>query len=59
MLSVGLVAIAGVVTPLGLYEGYTTPRDTDSTFQYVQDPGPCGYAVSRSHFVGEGLERGR
>ena len=40
-----LIGIAGVVTPLGLYTGIVAEDISRRDFEYVQDPGPFGYAT--------------
>jgi hypothetical protein len=38
-----LIAIAAVVTPLGLYEGLVAEPATDAAvFHYIRDPTPMG-----------------
>ncbi|ETI21274.1 hypothetical protein G647_07619 [Cladophialophora carrionii CBS 160.54] len=45
-LALGLVAIAAVVTPLGLYDDIVPSKTPQSVaFAYVQDPGPMGYGT--------------
>lgn len=45
-LALGLVAIAAVVTPLGLYDDIVPSKTPQSvTFAYTQDPGPMGYGT--------------
>lgn len=41
-----LIAIAAVVTPLGLYEGIVAePSDGSAVFHYIRDPTPMGYGT--------------
>jgi hypothetical protein len=45
-LALGLVAIAAVVTPLGLYDDIVPSKTPQSVaFAYMQDPGPMGYGT--------------
>ena len=45
-----LIAVAGIVTPLGLYEDVTSDGTSMLPFIYAEDPGPFGYAkVPRSN----------
>lgn len=45
-LALGLVAIAAVVTPLGLYDDVVPSKTPQSVaFAYTQDPGPMGYGT--------------
>lgn len=41
----GLIAIAGVVTPLGLYEALMTSDSVSSPFRYIKDLSPFGYGT--------------
>jgi hypothetical protein len=41
-----LIAVAAVVTPLGLYEGIVAePAAMVDTFHYIKDPTPMGYGT--------------
>lgn len=45
-LLVALVAVAGIVTPLGLYEKIlASDSSTPSAFHYISDPSPFGYGT--------------
>ena len=45
-LALGLVTIAAVVTPLGLYEEILPSKEPELvSFSYVQDPGPMGFGT--------------
>lgn len=45
-LALGLVTIAAVVTPLGLYEEILPSKEPEAvTFSYIQDPGPMGFGT--------------
>ena len=40
-----LIAIAGVVTPLGLYQALVPADGTDTPFEYLKDTSPFGYGT--------------
>lgn len=40
-----LIAIAGIVTPLGLYEDLQPARQVTPTFGYLRDTGPFGFGT--------------
>ncbi|KAJ9602902.1 hypothetical protein H2200_012682 [Cladophialophora chaetospira] len=45
-LALGLVAVAAIVTPLGLYDDILPSKTPQSVaFTYMQDPGPMGYGT--------------
>ena len=44
-MTLALIAIAGIVTPLGLYEALVPLGETPTQFQYVRDTSPMGYGT--------------